>query len=147
MTQLIIEPKVTFALVNPVKRQGVSGEFSRYLVISAVALAVDVGVLTLFSGVFGIHYLIANPLAFALGALTAYLGSIHWAFRNRKLSNKGLELAIFVAIGVGGLAVNEAVLWLGIEVVTLSLLMAKMGAAVASFAFNFVVRKMVLFTA
>ena len=60
------------------------------------------------------------------------------------MSNSGMELAIF--IGIGGLAVNEAILWLGIEVAALSLMFAKLGAAVTSFVFNFVVRKMVLFT-
>jgi putative flippase GtrA len=63
------------------------------------------------------------------------------------MSNKGFELLIFVAIGVGGLAVNEGMMWLGIEVAALSLLVAKIGAAVTSFGFNFVVRKLVLFSA
>ena len=114
--------------------------------VSAAALAVDLGLLALLSGVFGAHYLVANPIAFALGALVAYLGSVHWAFKNRRVSNSGLELLIFVAIGVGGLAVNEGILWLGMEVAALSLLFAKLGAAVTSFIFNFVVRKMVLFS-
>ena len=62
------------------------------------------------------------------------------------MSNRGVELLIFVAIGVGGLAVNESVLWLGIEVAALSLIMAKLAAAATSFGFNFVVRKIVLFS-
>ena len=55
-------------------------------------------------------------------------------------------MLIFVAIGVGGLAVNEIVLWLGIEVAALSLIVAKLAAAATSFVFNFVIRKMVLFS-
>ena len=126
---------------------GVSGEISRYLVVSAGALAVDLSLLFLLSEALGAHYLIANPIAFALGALVAYVGSVHWAFRHRKVSNSGLELALFVAIGVGGLAINEGILWLGIEFVAVSLLFAKIAAAVTSFAFNFFVRKIILFSA
>ncbi len=62
------------------------------------------------------------------------------------MTNSGMELAIFIGIGLGGLAVNEAILWLGIEVAALSLMFAKLGATVTSFVFNFFVRKMVLFT-
>lgn len=140
------EPKAQFTLIRPNGRRILSGELSRYLVVSAVALAADVGLLSLLSAGFGAHYLIANPIAFATGAMIAYLGSVHWAFRNRKFSNRGVELLIFVAIGVGGLAVNESVLWLGIEVAALSLIVAKLAAAATSFVFNFVIRKMVLFS-
>ncbi len=123
-----------------------SAEFSRYLAVSAAALAVDFCLLYLLSAVLGAHYLVANPIAFALGALVAYVGSVHWAFRHRKMANTGLEMTIFIAIGVGGLAVNEGMLWLGMEVAAMSLLFAKSAAAVTSFAFNFVLRKMVLFS-
>ena len=124
----------------------ISSELSRYLVVSTVASAADVGFLYTLSAGLGAHYLFANPIAFTLGALVAYFGSVHWAFRGRRLSNTGLELAIFVAIGVGGLAVNESMMWLGIEFAALSLLFAKTVAAVTSFAFNFIMRKLVLFS-
>jgi putative flippase GtrA len=124
----------------------VGAELPRYLAVSAAALAVDFCLLLLLSEVWGAHYLIANPIAFALGALVVYVGSVHWAFRHRKVSNRGLELAIFITIGVGGLAVNEAILWLGMEVAALTLLFAKAAAAMTSFGFNFIVRKIVLFS-
>jgi putative flippase GtrA len=124
-----------------------SGELLRYLAVSAAALAVDFCLLFVLSEGLGAHYLVANPIAFTLGAAVAYLGSIHWAFRHRKVSHRGLELAIFIAIGVGGLAVNEAMLWIGIEVAALTLLFAKAIAAMTSFGFNFIIRKIFLFSA
>ena len=146
MPQLTYEPKAYTDLISPVNRRLLSVELSRYLVVSAAALAVDLALLFLISGIFGAHYLIANPIAFAMGALLAYVGSVHWAFKSRKMANSTMEFVIFVGIGIGGLAVNQAILWLGIEVAALSLILAKLGAAVTSFVFNFVVRKMVLFT-
>lgn len=122
-------------------------ELSRYLAVSAAALSVDLLLLYLLSVSFGAHYLIANPIAFASGALVAYFGSVRWAFRHRKMSNGSKEMAVFIAIGIGGLAINEAILWFGIEFLAISLLIAKVAAAVTSFAFNFIGRKMVLFSA
>ncbi len=150
MSQLTFEQETIASqsgLMDAPAGGAVGGELSRYLVVSAAALAVDLGGLFLLTAGFGAHYLIANPIAFVLGALVAYFGSVHWAFQKRKLANSGLELAIFVAIGVGGLAVNEGMMWLGIEIAALSLLFAKAAAAVTSFAFNFVARKLILFSA
>ena len=155
MSQQVFEPKGSFTLLNPtsnpvrgnpVGRQPVSGELSRYLVVSAIALAVDLGLLAILTALFALPYLAANAIAFTLASLIAYMGSVHWAFKNRKIANQKLELALFIAIGMAGLLLNEATLWLGVEVAALSLLVAKMGAAVTSFAFNFTVRKIVLFS-
>jgi putative flippase GtrA len=150
MSQKVFEPKGIFALFNPtgspVGRQPLSGELSRYLVVRASALAVDLGLLTLLTALFAVPYLAANAIAFTLAALVAYWGSVHWAFKNRKIASQKLELALFIAIGLGGLLLNEVTLWLGVEVAALSLLVAKIGAAVTSFAFNFTVRKIVLFS-
>jgi putative flippase GtrA len=80
MSQLTYEPKAYTDLISPVNRRLLSVELSRYLVVSAAALAVDLALLFLISGIFGAHYLIANTIAFAMGALLAYVGSVHWAF-------------------------------------------------------------------
>lgn len=151
MSQLTYEQEILAnrrqVKADKASQNSISAELSRYLAVSAGALAADISLLFLLSGVLQVHYLLANPIAFTFGALLAYAGSIHWAFRHRRMSNSSLELAIFIAIGVGGLLVNEAVLWMGIEVAALSLLFAKAAAATTSFAFNFIARKMVLFSA
>jgi len=147
MSHLTYEQEIFVTQGQHLGGSALPAEFSRYLAVSAAALTVDLSLLYLLSGIFGAHYLVANPIAFASGALVAYLGSVRWAFRHRKMSNSGKEMTVFIAIGIGGLAINEAILWLGIEFLAISLLIAKVAAAVTSFAFNFIGRKMVLFTA
>ncbi len=147
MSQLTYEQEDFAGRTQPMDGGALSAELSRYFAVSTMALTVDLCLLYLISEVFGVHYLVANPIAFAFGALVAYIGSVHWAFRHRKLSNTCVEMTIFIIIGVGGLAINEAILWLGIEFVAVSLVLAKVVAALTSFAFNFVGRKMVLFSA
>lgn len=122
-----------------------STELSRYFVASLFALVVDVGLLILLAQVFAMPYLVANVFAFISGSIVAYLVSTRWVFENRRLDNKALEYLIFVFIGVLGLGVNEATLWMGTEILFWSLLPAKLLAAGFSFLFNFVVRKIMLF--
>jgi putative flippase GtrA len=119
-------------------------EIVRYFAVSLVALGVDFACLLAFVEA-GLHYLAANALAFALGAVAAYVGSVRWAFSRRRLSDRGLEFALFAGIGVAGLLVNELVLWAGVAVATSSLTVAKLGAAAASFLFNYGMRRAILF--
>ena len=122
---------------------GGTTEFLRYFAVSIAALGVDFACLFVLVEA-GAHYLAANALAFAIGAGAAYLGSVHWAFSRRRLSDRGLEFALFAGIGVAGLLVNELALWAGVTVAAQSLTVAKLGAAGASFLFNYGVRRAVL---
>ena len=122
-----------------------AGEFWRYLLVSAVALAVDFGVLIGLTELLGVHYLFAGAAGFLIGAGAVYAGSVFWVFAHRKLSRPDLEMTIFVLIGVGGLGVNELALWGLTEFAGLYVGVSKIGAAGCSFAFNFIVRKHFLF--
>jgi len=122
-----------------------SAELFRYLIASLLALLVDVGLLLLLTQIFGIHYLAANAISFVSGSIVAYLVSTNWVFATRRLDSKPLEYLIFVLIGVFGLGVNEASMWVCMEILIWSLLPAKLISAGMSFLFNFALRKAVLF--
>ena len=121
-------------------------EFMRYFVASGGALGVDVGLYRL-----GLHGGFAYPLAaligFCAGAVFAYVASVFWVFETRSVSRAGVEFGLFVAIGVAGLLLTEAILWLEIEHLGISALWSKAGAAGIVFFFNFGVRKITLFRA
>ncbi len=117
-----------------------------YFIVSIASLATDVGLLLLLNKLFGVHHLLANPISFTTGAVVAYVGSILFIFDERRFDNKWLEFSGFVLIGVGGLAVNQGALWFGKDLMGYSLEMAKFVAAGASFSFNYVVRRIVLFS-
>ena len=55
MSQLTYETKAYSDLISPVNRRLPSIELSRYMVVSAAALAVDLALLFLISGLFGAH--------------------------------------------------------------------------------------------
>jgi putative flippase GtrA len=120
-------------------------EVARYGLVSAVALAVDTSVLYVFVHVAGWHYLLASVMGFAAGAAVAYLLSVRFVFRFRQLHNPSLEFASFVALGLVGLLVNAAALFLAISAVGLGLITAKLFAAGCTFAANFTMRRQLLF--
>ena len=121
-------------------------ELARYFVASAIALGVDTGLYAL-----GLRLHLGYPLAAVVGFLgglaAAYLISVRWAFRTRRLGNARLEFVVFAAIGVLGLLLTEALLWVQIDVLAFGALPAKLVASCGVFFFNFGVRKLVLFKA
>jgi putative flippase GtrA len=116
-----------------------------YGLVSAVALAVDTSILYVFVKVVGWHYLPASVLAFSAGATVAYLLSVRFVFRFRNLRNPSLEFASFVGLGLAGLLVNAAALFVAISAAGLGLITAKVLAAGCTFATNFTLRRQFLF--
>lgn len=121
-------------------------EFLRYFVASGGALAVDFG-LYRFGLHVGLAYWLAALIGFCAGAVFAYVASVFWVFETRSVSRAGVEFGLFVAIGIAGLLLTEAILWLEIERLGLPPLWSKVGAAGIVFFFNFGVRKFTLFRA
>jgi putative flippase GtrA len=121
-------------------------EFSGYGAASAVALAVDVGLLWALVNA-GVQYVAASAASFTLGAVVAYRLSITLAFRSHRLPDRRLEFLGFVAIGVAGLIINTSVISAAVQFFGLHYLMAKCMAAGFTFTFNFLVRRQLLFVA
>jgi putative flippase GtrA len=121
------------------------GEVFRYGLVSAVALGVDTSVLYVFVNVVGWHYLAASVPAFSAGATVAYLLSVRFVFRFRHLRDARLEFTSFVALGLAGLLVNAAALFVATNAAGVGLITAKVLAAGCTFATNFTLRRECLF--
>ena len=113
--------------------------------MSALALAVDTSILYVFVNMVGWHYLAASVLAFSAGATVAYVLSVRFVFRFRYLRNPALEFASFLGLGLAGLLVNAAALFVAIGAAGLGLIAAKVLAAGCTFATNFTLRRQCLF--
>jgi putative flippase GtrA len=124
----------------------VARESARYFGASAVAFAVDFGAYVALIRLVGWHYLFAAPAAFVLGLVTAYVLSVRWVFTVRRVKDARLEFTLFSAIGLLGMAVNEAVLYGAVDRAGISPELAKLVSAAVVFSMNFALRKLLLFT-
>lgn len=124
----------------------VAREWLRYVAAGLVALAVDFGTYVALIRLGDVNYLIAAPAGFALGLATIYLFSIRWIFTHRRVADPRVEFGIFALIGLGGMALNQLVVYLGVEWAGLSPELAKVVSAGLCFCFNFGARKAFLFT-
>jgi putative flippase GtrA len=120
-------------------------EFLSYAVASAAALAVDVSVLTVLVSLAAWGYLPATSVSFTVGGVFLYFISIRFVFRLRRITNRALELPLFVVLGLAGLIVNVLVMFVVIEGAHLHYLLAKGTAAGCTFATNYVLRRRLMF--
>lgn len=124
----------------------IAEEGIRYFGASAVALAVDFSVFLGLHRLAGVDYRIAAPMGFSLGIVLIYLLSIRWVFRQRRLKDVRAEFALFVALALVGLALNQAIIMAGMGLFALPDWMSKIASAGFVFCFNFASRKFLLFT-
>lgn len=118
-------------------------QFFRYIFVGVVATIIDMGSLYVFTSMVGIHYLISAAIAFVFGVMANYLMSIVWVFKTT--GNFKREITLFVIIGLGGLILNEIIIWLLVEKVSLYYMIAKAIAVVIVLVWNFGMRKKFVF--
>jgi putative flippase GtrA len=116
-----------------------------YAAASGCALVVDMAILWALVHFLSWNYLAAATTSFLAGAVVAYEISIRLAFRQHRLKDRRAELATFVAIGIVGLAVNAAVMFVSVKYFGLHYLIAKCVAAGFTFMCNFIARRQILF--
>jgi len=125
-----------------------NSEFFRYFFVSLLAFILDLGAFSASFRIFGLPWAAAATLGFLVGLLVAYVLSVQFVFKSRKLRQApAVELLTFSLVGLGGLGVTQLVLWVGIERLNANPEISKFCAAGVTFLFNFVVRKLILFSA
>ncbi len=121
-------------------------EFGGYVGASVVALGFDIGLLVLLVSGLGVPYLAAAAASFLAGTLFVYWASVKHVFGYRRLESAGNEFAIFLTIGLVGLSVNLAAMYVGVSKFGLYYLLAKVLAAGFTFLANFAMRRWLLFS-
>jgi putative flippase GtrA len=119
----------------------------KYFVVSAASLVLDMAIYWVLFEKANIPYLAANVVSVSAGLILNYALSVVWVFKERSLSSRWAEFTGFVVIGLAGLTVNEALLAAFVGGLHVGPLLGKVAAAGGSFVFNFVVRRLILFTA
>ncbi len=119
-------------------------QFLRYLFVGGIATVFDFGAFVLLVAG-GTHYLLANVIAFAIGVSVNYVLSVRWVFSSRVIDSKIIEFLIFVIIGMAGLGISEASIYIGVDIVHFHYTTAKLVAIACALMWNFAARKLLLF--
>jgi putative flippase GtrA len=147
MTSLSASMSIPVATRPPLQQRllAVAREGWRYGLVSAAALAGDTSAYALALQA-GSPLAAAVALGFAIGLCVAYAGSVLWVFDQHRLHDRRAEFAAFAVIGLLGLLLTQASLWWLVAQQHWPAVPAKLLTAVGVFAFNFTLRKLLLFS-
>ena len=115
----------------------------KFGIVGVIATFVDLGVLLLLKEVMNVEVLLASALAFSVSVIANYILSMLFVFEGGE-GNKLKEFLVFVALSIGGLLINQFIMWIGTEIMTAYYIWVKFFALVFVPVYNFVTRKIFL---
>jgi len=130
-------------------------QFFRYAIVGGVAAVADISVYHIAVKELQLNYVFAKIISFVVGLLVNYLLSSKWVF-NKYKSNFARDFLLFAIIGVIGLGLSIAILYILIDCRILYILMpvkneifikdiANLAAIFLVLFWNFVARKKIVF--
>ena len=124
--------------------QKLLAQIVKFGIVGVIAFAIDFGVLVFLTEVFGLNPVVSATISFIVSVIFNYLASMRYVFSHRKGMSRQREFVIFVVLSAVGLGINDALMWLGTEVVTLDYRLVKLVATAVVMVWNFVTRKIFL---
>ncbi|MCK5672958.1 MAG: GtrA family protein [Spirochaetales bacterium] len=118
----------------------------RSIFSSGIAFAADFLILILLVEKFHLHYIISGTAGFLTGTTLLYFISVSWIFSSRRIQRKSLEYALFIFLGIIGGILNILFLWVFTDKFAVYYMVSRMIAATLVFFFNYLSRKLLIFT-
>ena len=108
-----------------------------------IATLIDLAVLMLLKEFMHVDVLVASAVAFSVSVIANYILSMLFVFKSRG-NSKVKEFLVFVILSIGGLLLNQFIMWIGTEIMTAYYLWVKAFALVFVPIYHFVTRKIFL---
>ena len=120
---------------------GLLGQFVRFGVVGVAAAVIDFGVLIALTELLGIDPVLSAGISFTASVIFNYFASMRFVFTRREDLGRAAEVLAFVALSLVGLAINEALMWLGVTALGAHYVFVKVFATCAVMIWNFSSRK------
>ena len=118
-------------------------QFIKFGIVGVIAAFLDVGVLVVLKELLHIEVLFASAISFCVSVTANYLLSMAFVFKSKRQS-KLWEFTLFVLLSIGGLCINQLILWIGVEFTSIYYLAVKFIAMIIVSTYNFITRKIFL---
>lgn len=115
----------------------------KFGIVGIIAAIVDVGVLVVLKELLQIDVLVSSAISFSVSVVVNYLLSMSFVFKSKN-ENKIKEFIIFTVLSIGGLCLNQLILWIGVKFTSVYYLAIKIFAMVIVPIYNFLTRKLFL---
>ena len=121
--------------------KGLIAQFAKFGVVGGIAFVIDYGLMVLLTEFGGINPIISAAISFTISVLFNYAASMRYVFEHRSDLSRKRELFLFILFSVIGLAINEAIMVVGVDFIGVSYLIVKLFATAIVMIWNFWSRK------
>ena len=115
----------------------------KFGIVGVIAALVDVGVLVALKEGLSVDVLLASTVSFSVSVIVNYLLSMAFVFKSKN-QGRVKEFILFVLLSIGGLLLNQLILWVGVRFTSAYYLFVKFLAMVLVPIYNFITRKIFL---
>ncbi|MGN0375443.1 MAG: GtrA family protein [Butyrivibrio sp.] len=118
-------------------------QFFRYVFVGGISFVADSGSLFILEHI-GLYYLVAASIAFIIGLVCNFFLSKLLVFHESK-TDKRVEFLVYGLIGLIGLGITEACMYLLTDIAGMYFMLSKILVAVLVLIWNFAARKLILY--
>lgn len=119
-------------------------QIMRFGVVGVISFLVDYGILYVLTEKANIYYLLSAGISFTVSVVINYLLSMSWVFKSNKKRGKKEEFIIFIVLSLGGLLLNQVMMYVFVDYMNVYYLLAKIVATAIIMIYNFTSRKLIL---
>ena len=116
----------------------------KFTIVGGIATVIDFVFLYIFREFCHFPVLVSNTLSFCISVIYNYIASVKWVYDVNKDKNAKKQFIIFIIFSVLGLLLNNLIMWITVEFLSIYYLLAKIIATAIVMVFNFVTRKIFL---
>ena len=126
------------------KNKNLLVQIFKFIIVGGIATIIDWAVYYVSYNFIHIRPLIANILSFSISVIYNYTASVKWVFDINNAKSKKKMFIEFMIFSIIGLLLTELLLWIGIDLIGMNAMIAKIIATAIVMVFNFVTRKIFL---
>lgn len=117
----------------------------KYFFVGGVAAALDISIFYVFAQKLGYNYLLVAPIGFILATLLNYYLSIRLVFIKGTRFSPGMEIVAIFVVSTIALIINQACLYVSIDMLHINKMLSKIGATGVVFFWNYFLRNNYVF--
>ena len=103
---------------------------------------IDYGIMVFLTEALKINYLISSGCSFSVSVIVNYILSIKFVFDADRDANKVKQFLVFLFFSIGGLIINQIVMWVAVDLLGIFYMISKIGATAIVMVYNFITRKL-----
>ena len=103
---------------------------------------IDYGIMVFLTEALKINYLISSGCSFSVSVIVNYILSIKFVFDADMDANKIKQFLVFLIFSIGGLIINQIVMWVAVDLLGIFYMISKIGATAIVMVYNFITRKL-----